>query len=1585
MQVATASSGPGVGRGRGVLHRNRQWVAGGESRSRSHTPHNSGNNSDSERWDHGSAPRGRGRGHGHFGSKKFVRDTSNDMSQTQPKEMEIEHVPIPVEDPFLETQEERDKFYQDLTKAREAERRMAISTGKMDDPLVPKRLSDAITMVGTCTDMCPRFERYRRERENNLFPWETLPPPNNKRVDHRKAVKAYERAAGDKTLPSDLRPPHILSKTLDYLFRELQEKEGFAETFNFLRDRTRAVRNDFTMQHEQGGVAMESHARCVRFHILALHLMHGKEDFSMNLEEQQLMNTLQSLKEFYTDQRPSQDPSHVFASELEMRIYHRLIHIRDQKERHDDVPQPIQNHPVFKLVTAFRLHVQKRSSPITKTSKLVVDNEGMMIFGDLAGQLRRVEGSSSGMIYLVACILEHLFGQETIDDIEAIRGNLGIADVIDGVDGEEEYQEQGGEESVVGQEGDYEEEDGNEEYEEDQLVDDHHPLLTSNVFSAVSSSFPSAAAPSTNGSAFSSLTTTATNPFGFGSSMNVFGKPAFGQPVGADANPPSSASPFQIQTRDTSSSHSVSPFGQPPSISNPPFATLPTCRLDVSFFKPFSFHGSPPKPTEKKIFSAPFPFPPSAPSAAPNSFSRPSFADAPPLGSTENATVSNQPTSSPPFSSTPPSTGTLNPHAMSFIPGKHTLMDAPPPSSSSSQPAAPTAFPSQQGPLRGSGATASTSSMMPSSRIIFTIWFDFLLRIPFLIFPATATAIETTHANVNDTTLFPVDGDVVISNTYGSSPTPRPTIISLPSTPTGTPSLPFTSAPIFSTSTPTSTFPAWTAGPGPTPSKSHPRLGSLKTTGLHSPAGPSGLGSGAEGGMLSPLTPLSRAGTLKTFGSIPNFGSLGSFEIPSSPSPLSLPPSLSSVSKDKGKQRASVSVASEDAVVDTDTDALEARASEFYLRKRLHSWRRWRNVAMEKMQEKKKYEEAVERGEKYREGRGKRRRSSMGPPVASASQNGLSVSVNGLKRSTGSNGIRTRSVNGYSRSSVAGSESGEESDSSEIRSPMKKRRRYPRKSGSIAPRTDEELAKRLQEGSYQGSWGKVGVNTYDARGLGFWYSLWLSLNPTVDATAIWVQTKFGVPESGCWKGESVFEIPLVPQKRSEEVKRFPGVIVFECTPLDGVEDELDRKYHILDDCSRLRDILDSISEHEDKFFVPSLVIVHWEEKDIDSQENEGDARNNKKEGKAVAKLPQDFIDMVSRAVSDELLTGYSVLSVTSATKAEDLDTRFRDALVELGNKLDVEGRLVDVLPGPGLGAVLKLFYPTFDSFVSEWLENCFSASPSYGHFNHSLYSHFLRVVIELINVIMGLMADLILNISNDILQLPEYPAQELDDVDLLYATTLQWLEGLKTQVDPSMADSMLVDLQGHQTMGKVFPTKTFIEQLWDLVHYDSEVGLISTRSSSLSSAPESYFIPTIRISSAREALEDAIKPHQLALSRSLNKYTKYNKYKRRSYVDDDTESNASTSSKRPRLSGGSLATSVSFSVPPSASTSTIDLDSEDVSLDGIQSINPDGPVGLSNGNHGNNVSENGSDGNSSTVTIAMLRELTKNLKDKYRS
>lgn len=136
---------------------------------------------------------------------------------------------------------------------------------------------------------------------------------------------------------------------------------------------------------------------------------------------------LTSLKEFYEDQRGRyQAPT-----ELEMRVYHRLIHIRDQRERHEEIPEEIRDHPVFNLTTQFRLRVQAKSAPITKTSKLVVDNDAMQIFAQLAAVLR--EQNNVVMIYLVACIMERLFGKECIEDIESIRGELTIPEIIDGI------------------------------------------------------------------------------------------------------------------------------------------------------------------------------------------------------------------------------------------------------------------------------------------------------------------------------------------------------------------------------------------------------------------------------------------------------------------------------------------------------------------------------------------------------------------------------------------------------------------------------------------------------------------------------------------------------------------------------------------------------------------------------------------------------------------------------------------------------------------------------------------------------------------------------------------------------------------------------------------------------------------------------------------------------------------------------------------------------------------------------------------------------------------------------------------------
>lgn len=56
----------------------------------------------------------------------------------------------------------------------------------------------------------------------------------------------------------------------------------------FLRDRTRAIRQDFTMQNDRSALAVECHERIARYHILCLHRLREWENFSESQELEQL-------------------------------------------------------------------------------------------------------------------------------------------------------------------------------------------------------------------------------------------------------------------------------------------------------------------------------------------------------------------------------------------------------------------------------------------------------------------------------------------------------------------------------------------------------------------------------------------------------------------------------------------------------------------------------------------------------------------------------------------------------------------------------------------------------------------------------------------------------------------------------------------------------------------------------------------------------------------------------------------------------------------------------------------------------------------------------------------------------------------------------------------------------------------------------------------------------------------------------------------------------------------------------------------------------------------------------------------------
>ncbi|KAF8549502.1 hypothetical protein OG21DRAFT_1500373 [Imleria badia] len=1275
------------GSARRAHHGNRRWVADGVTgRSSASTSHAG---TETERWERG-GHRGGGRGRvrgarGKFGnaSVTFRQNGALDAgaagSDGEHSEMEEEHQVDEVDSNDPETPEERENFWQELVKAREVERKKAIAEGKMDDPSKPKRLEDAITMVGTCMDMCPRFERYRRERENNLFEWETI--PGTKRVDHKRAVKAYERAAGDKTLPSDLRPPDVLKHTLDYLFHQLLPHGGFSETFNFIRDRSRAVRNDFTMQHEMGPVAIECHGRCARFHILALHVERDRPGFSIAMEEQQLMNTLQSLKEFYLDQRGHyQSPT-----ELEMRVYHRLVHIRDQRERHDDIPQALRNHPVFELTTKFRARVQANSAPITKTSPLVVDAEAMLIFAELADVLRR-EGNIV-MTYLVACILERHFGKDTIEHIESIRSDLSFSDLIDGYTGMgSQEQDTDIDISVVDETEDQAEPLTHFTHESPKplqpsgtrwLTDTFGPKPTQSAFfkPGVTEPPPQPSAPPSQ-SAFSHLKTI----------PNAFGTTSFGT-QSAFTNVGSTAPPISVFGPMKDSNAALTPSSLAPRVTAASNALAgPSTSSSVSAFSPFF-------PVPAGIQSTTLP--PQQPSQMMALFPQAPQANEFPFGGTKKSTFGSEPSPSKSLNPLAPNF-TPKPNLSTSIGGSGFGISTPsafgttPPSSVRSS---TERKPSVSGPVSEESPVSIPQQPTQEQSISDMV----VSEIPFVLSPSS----------MNSTSL---EGGMDQTSPSQPPPLNRRQPISLPSTPTATIFIP--------SSLPQSR------------QSSMKNMKNLQTSTL----------SAFPTEILSPLVLQSPVSA-----SMP-----GLIRRESIQTPLKLVANAPDIEAEaERKLNTSLVARPPPPEKKPSLDIMEATALHFERRgwqveQAFFKWRQRLSVQV-------KWIEACRRSARYKE---------------KAQAERLSRSVGGLHSPYGRPHRKT---------------------SSETRTPLKKRLRE-RLSGEYRPPTnDEELARRFEKnheeharrwarGSFLGVLKDFLEST--SRPLPDNWSAWLSLNQESDGTAIWLEQKFNMPDSGEWKNENVFHMPIAKDP-VELAHSYPGVVLFERTPLTGVTDILGRKYRVLEDCTRLREIIEAFPA--DRHYVPSLLCIAWSERDPDSS--------------------KDFDDMVHSMVEGGMLTSTHELLISTA--ALDMESKLEGLLHVV--PFDLEGRLVK---RASLNDLFKIWEHQWEETTRWWLGNCIV----YGEFDWDLYATLLqgciRLLIQMTDSVTGLLRDD--GVPSDLAHLQFVKGM---DSATTFDAVLDWLQTLpKTE----FTTSLMGDVRAHQNLGRDFPTMTFLSQLYAL-------------------------------------------------------------------------------------------------------------------------------------------------------------------------
>lgn len=120
--------------------------------------------------------------------------------------------------------------------------------------------------------MCPLSEVRLRERENLLHPFEVAENHSSRspKANIKRCVKEYRRPTVGKedVDPSEVRPPEVLVKTVDYLIDRIATQEcQWSEIYDFLFDRLRSVRQDLVMQDVHGTETINILERAVRFHI----------------------------------------------------------------------------------------------------------------------------------------------------------------------------------------------------------------------------------------------------------------------------------------------------------------------------------------------------------------------------------------------------------------------------------------------------------------------------------------------------------------------------------------------------------------------------------------------------------------------------------------------------------------------------------------------------------------------------------------------------------------------------------------------------------------------------------------------------------------------------------------------------------------------------------------------------------------------------------------------------------------------------------------------------------------------------------------------------------------------------------------------------------------------------------------------------------------------------------------------------------------------------------------------------------------------------------------------------------------------
>ncbi|GMT24590.1 hypothetical protein PFISCL1PPCAC_15887, partial [Pristionchus fissidentatus] len=211
---------------------------------------------------------------------------------------------------------------------------------------------------GTCKDMCPEKERYVRVVQMRVADFEVDMLGD---MEPRRMVKEYSRSAADQEEPleHELRPAPVLEMAMEYLLTDIvdstvESSPDSAKWYDFLWNRTRAIRKELTQQMILNEAAVRLIECCTRMHMFAGFALSKlpREEFDPSMNEENLSKCLQSLRHLYEDLAKKE----IFVeSEAEFRAYDVMLHLNDSN--------------ILRQVLSYRRSVRE-SAPVRLALKL---------------------------------------------------------------------------------------------------------------------------------------------------------------------------------------------------------------------------------------------------------------------------------------------------------------------------------------------------------------------------------------------------------------------------------------------------------------------------------------------------------------------------------------------------------------------------------------------------------------------------------------------------------------------------------------------------------------------------------------------------------------------------------------------------------------------------------------------------------------------------------------------------------------------------------------------------------------------------------------------------------------------------------------------------------------------------------------------------------------------------------------------------------------------------------------------------------------------------------------------------------------